>query len=43
MYFEKAIMASQNDEKIKDYRQDIERCQMKTEILIRHKELEDEK
>jgi hypothetical protein len=31
-YFEKAILASQNDEKIKDYRQDIERCQMKTEI-----------
>ena len=35
-YFEKAIMASQNDEKIKDYRSDIERCQMKTEIFIKH-------
>ena len=36
-YFEKAILASQNDEKIKDYRQDMERCQMKTEILQKHK------
>jgi len=39
--YEKAILASQNDEKIKDYRQDIERCQMKTEIVIRHSELEE--
>jgi len=37
-YFEKAILVSQNDEKIKDYRQDIERCQMKTEIWKRHGE-----
>ena len=37
-YFEKAILAGQNDEKIKDYRQDIERCQMKTEILKKHKD-----
>src|SRR5580692_5189037 len=35
-YFEKAILSCQNDEKIKDYRQDIERCQMKTEIWKRH-------
>jgi tetratricopeptide (TPR) repeat protein len=35
-YFEKAILSSQNDEKIKDYRQDIERCQMKMEIWKRH-------
>jgi tetratricopeptide (TPR) repeat protein len=35
-YFEKAILASQSDEKIKDYRQDIERCQMKTEIFQKH-------
>jgi tetratricopeptide (TPR) repeat protein len=37
-YFEKAILASQNDEKIKDYRQDTERCQMKMDILKKHKE-----
>ncbi|MBS1916387.1 MAG: hypothetical protein JST87_08910 [Bacteroidetes bacterium] len=36
VYFEKAILASQNDEKIKDYKQDIERCKMKTEIKSRH-------
>ncbi|HEV3249689.1 MAG TPA: hypothetical protein VGZ71_01975 [Puia sp.] len=36
--FEKAILSSQNDEKIKDYKQDIERCQMKIEINKRHKE-----
>ncbi|HEV2483548.1 MAG TPA: hypothetical protein VGS79_27975, partial [Puia sp.] len=41
-YFEKAILASQNDEKIKDYRQDMERCQMKTEILQKHKAAWDE-
>jgi tetratricopeptide (TPR) repeat protein len=35
-YFEKAILSSQHDEKIKDYRQDIERCQMKTEIFKKH-------
>ena len=38
LYFEKAILASQNDEKIKDYKQDIERCKMKTEIKNRHQE-----
>jgi tetratricopeptide (TPR) repeat protein len=35
-YFEKAILSSQHDEKIKDYRQDIDRCQMKKEIFKRH-------
>jgi len=35
-YFEKAILASQNDDKIKDYKQDIERCEMKTEIRKKH-------
>ncbi len=35
-YFEMAILASQNDEKIKDYRQDIERCGMKMEIRKKH-------
>jgi tetratricopeptide (TPR) repeat protein len=35
-YFEKAILASQNDDKIKDYRQDIERCEMKAEISKKH-------
>ena len=37
-YFEKAILASQNDEKIKDYRNDIERCLMKTEIKKKHEQ-----
>jgi tetratricopeptide (TPR) repeat protein len=37
-YFEKAILASQHDEKIKDYRQDIERCEMKTGIRKKHQE-----
>jgi len=35
-YFEKAILASQNDEKIKYYRIDIERVEMKTEIAKKH-------
>ena len=35
-YFEKAILASQNDDKIKDYRQDIERIEMKMEICKKH-------
>jgi tetratricopeptide (TPR) repeat protein len=35
-YFEMAILASQSDEKIKDFRQDIERCRMKMEIKDRH-------
>jgi len=38
LYFEKAILASQNDEKIKDYKQDIERCRMKMEIKDRHQQ-----
>ena len=37
-FFEKAILSSQNDEKIKDYKQDIERCEMKTGIKSRHNE-----
>ena len=37
-YFEKAILASQNDEKIKDYKHDIERCNMKTQINKKHGE-----
>jgi tetratricopeptide (TPR) repeat protein len=36
--FEKAILASQNDEKIKDYKQDIERCNMKMQIGKKHGE-----
>jgi tetratricopeptide (TPR) repeat protein len=35
-YFEKAIMASHNDEKIRDYRLDIDRCVMKAAILKKH-------
>ena len=34
-YFEKAILASQSDDKIKDFKQDIERCKMKMEIKER--------
>ena len=37
-YFEKAILATQSDDKIKDFKQDIERCRMKMEIRGRHKE-----
>lgn len=37
-HFEKAILASQSDEKIKDYRGDIERVEMKMEIHKKHKE-----
>ncbi|HMH22582.1 MAG TPA: hypothetical protein VK563_12440 [Puia sp.] len=37
-YFEKAILASQNDDKIKDYKQDIERAEMKREIRKKHAE-----
>jgi len=36
--FREAILASQNDDKIKDYRSDIDRCQMKTEIRKTHGE-----
>jgi len=35
-FFEKAILSSQNDEKIKDYKQDIERCLMKMGIVNKH-------
>jgi tetratricopeptide (TPR) repeat protein len=31
-FFEKAILSSQNDEKIKDYKHDIDRCEMKMAI-----------
>ena len=37
-YFEKAILVSQSDDKIKDFKQDIERCKIKTEIKERHKD-----
>jgi tetratricopeptide (TPR) repeat protein len=35
-YFEKAILTSQNDDKVKDYKQDIDRCEMKMEIKKKH-------
>jgi tetratricopeptide (TPR) repeat protein len=35
-YFEKAILGSQNEEKIKDYKADIERCNMKKELHKKH-------
>ncbi|MFI5154251.1 MAG: hypothetical protein ACHQET_13005 [Chitinophagales bacterium] len=35
-FFEKAILSSQNDDKIKDYKQDIERCEMKMGIRKKH-------
>jgi tetratricopeptide (TPR) repeat protein len=41
-YFEKAILVSQNEEKIKDLKLDIERCRMKIEILQRHRSNEQE-
>jgi tetratricopeptide (TPR) repeat protein len=34
--FQKAILSSQNDEKIKDYKLDMERCEMKMEIRNKH-------
>jgi tetratricopeptide (TPR) repeat protein len=37
-FFEKAILSSQNDEKIKDYKLDIERCEMKMDIQQRQKD-----
>jgi tetratricopeptide (TPR) repeat protein len=40
LYFEKAILSGQSDDKIKDYKQDIERCEMKKEIDQRHKSKE---
>jgi len=41
--FEKAILNSLNDDKIKDYHQDIERCRKKIEIIINHKEWQQKK
>ena len=35
-YSERAILSSQNDEKIKDYKLDIERCEMKMGIQQKH-------
>jgi tetratricopeptide (TPR) repeat protein len=35
-YYEKAILVSLNDEKIKDYRNDIERCNSKQELPKNH-------
>jgi tetratricopeptide (TPR) repeat protein len=35
-YFERAVLASQNDVKIKDYNRDIERCSMKMQISKKH-------
>ncbi|HYJ62846.1 MAG TPA: hypothetical protein VEV62_03810 [Parafilimonas sp.] len=37
-YFERAILISLNDEKIKDYKIDIERCTRKIEMAHNHKE-----
>ena len=42
-YFEKAILNSLNDEKIKEYHSDIERCRKKIEIIINHKEWKNKK
>jgi hypothetical protein len=39
-HFQKAILSSQNDEKIKDYKLDIERCEMKMEIKRKHMDRE---
>ena len=36
-YYEKAILFSLNEEKIKDYRNDIERCKAKLELAKNHK------
>jgi hypothetical protein len=41
--FEKAILNSLNDEKIKEYHADIERCRKKIEIIINHKEWQNKK
>jgi tetratricopeptide (TPR) repeat protein len=35
-YFEKAMLVSQHDEKIRDFKLDIERCEMKREIWKKH-------
>jgi tetratricopeptide (TPR) repeat protein len=42
-FFEKAILNSLNDEKIKEYHVDIERCKKKIEIMINHKEWQKKK
>ena len=41
--FEKAILNSLNDEKIKEYHADIERCRKKIEIIINHKEWQEKR
>lgn len=41
--FEKAILNSLNDDKIKDYHADIERCRKKIEIMVSHKEWQQNK
>lgn len=35
-YFEKAILTTLNEDKIKDYRQDADRCKMKIELAKEH-------
>jgi len=42
-YFERAILVSLNDEKIKEYRTDIERCTKTIEMTHNHKEWIDKK
>ena len=37
-FFEKAILVSLNDEKIKEYRNDIDRCRKKIELALGHKD-----
>ena len=37
-YFERAILNSLSDEKIKEYQVDMERCKKKIEIIINHKD-----
>jgi hypothetical protein len=37
-YFEKAILVSLNDEKIKEYRNDIDRCRKKVELVLNHRD-----
>ncbi|MEP6682305.1 MAG: hypothetical protein ABJA35_03555 [Parafilimonas sp.] len=41
-YFEKAILHSLSDEKIKEYHSDIERFKRKIEIILNHKEWQEE-
>jgi len=37
-YFERAILVSLNDEKIKEYRNDIDRCRKKIELALSHRD-----